>query len=466
MAAPATVSSESTHERTTGRAAGKVSVDDDLQARRPAGVVCRKSIRAGCSGGETFLVISLYVPAPAFRVGVRPHPQGLSSPKTELALHSWEKIARAYHGGVSAPNPRRRLDGRRDSLSGRGRASCRHPDTREQPRTKLLLASAGAFAFVLSALKIPSVTGSCSHPTGTGLGAVLFGPSVMAVLGAIVLLFQALLLAHGGLTTLGANIMSMAVVGPWVAYGVFRLTRSLGGALDHRGLSGGDAGRSGDLSDDLRPTGAGLSRSGQRLPGRADQVRRRLRPDPDPAGRDRGSADRDRGQSVDPVQPRRSRCDWPSPTEARNDTDQSAAARRRAGAGHSAAAAAGDQGARRALRRRGRPGRGGDHRRQSGLTTPGSRHCGNRRAARSRACCSPCKPHWAPDCSATTWVCGAVRPSGARGAIASARRPMLAIDRHAWTNRWRSHHPGERLLLAGRRSAARQSRCPRSPPAP
>jgi cobalt/nickel transport system permease protein len=26
---------------------------------------------------------------------------------------------------------------------------------------------------------------------------------------------------------------------------------------------------------------------------------------------------------------------------------------------------------------------------------------------------------------------------------------MLAIDRYAWTNRWREHHPGERLLLAG-----------------
>jgi cobalt/nickel transport system permease protein len=100
--------------------------------------------------------------------------------------------------------------------------------TTEHPRTKLLLASAGAFAFVLSALKIPSVTGSCSHPTGTGLGSILFGPPVMAVLGAIVLLFQALLLAHGGLTTLGANIVSMAVVGPWVAYGCFRLTRPLG----------------------------------------------------------------------------------------------------------------------------------------------------------------------------------------------------------------------------------------------
>ncbi|MGF1639640.1 MAG: energy-coupling factor ABC transporter permease [Rhodospirillales bacterium] len=99
------------------------------------------------------------------------------------------------------------------------------------PETKLLLAAAGAFAFVLSALKIPSVTGSCSHPTGTGLGAVLFGPGVMTVLGTIVLLFQALLLAHGGLTTLGANVFSMAVVGPYVAYGLFRLVRGAGGSL-------------------------------------------------------------------------------------------------------------------------------------------------------------------------------------------------------------------------------------------
>lgn len=89
---------------------------------------------------------------------------------------------------------------------------------REYPETRLLLGASGAFAFVLSALKIPSVTGSCSHPTGVGLGAVLFGPSVMTILGGIVLLFHALLLAHGGLTTLGANIFSMAVVGPWTAW--------------------------------------------------------------------------------------------------------------------------------------------------------------------------------------------------------------------------------------------------------
>lgn len=99
------------------------------------------------------------------------------------------------------------------------------------PQSKLLLAACGAFAFVLSALKLPSVSGSCSHPTGTGLGAILFGPSVMAVLGSLVLLFQALLLAHGGITTLGANVFSMAIAGPWVAYGVFKLLRSTGATL-------------------------------------------------------------------------------------------------------------------------------------------------------------------------------------------------------------------------------------------
>lgn len=95
-------------------------------------------------------------------------------------------------------------------------------------RAVTLLAMAGAFVFVLSSLKIPSVTGSCSHMTGTGLGAILFGPSTMSILGIIVLIFQAVLLAHGGLTTLGANTFSMAVAGPFVSYAVFKLAQSMG----------------------------------------------------------------------------------------------------------------------------------------------------------------------------------------------------------------------------------------------
>lgn len=93
---------------------------------------------------------------------------------------------------------------------------------KENPDTKMMLGLSGAFAFVLSALKIPSVTGSCSHPTGVGLGTVLFGPFAMSIVGFIVLLFQSLLLAHGGLTTLGANAFSMAVVGPLIAYAVYK----------------------------------------------------------------------------------------------------------------------------------------------------------------------------------------------------------------------------------------------------
>ena len=101
----------------------------------------------------------------------------------------------------------------------------------ENPEQRMLLGVAAAFTFVLSALKLPSVTGSCSHPTGTGLGALLFGPAAMAPIGLVVLLFQALLLAHGGLTTLGANLFSMAIVGPFVAYGLFRACRAAGLSL-------------------------------------------------------------------------------------------------------------------------------------------------------------------------------------------------------------------------------------------
>ena len=89
-------------------------------------------------------------------------------------------------------------------------------------REKMTLALAGAFIFILSALKIPSVTGSSSHPTGVGLSAILYGPFVTSILGTIVLIFQAGLLAHGGFTTLGANTFSMAIAGPIVSYLIYK----------------------------------------------------------------------------------------------------------------------------------------------------------------------------------------------------------------------------------------------------
>jgi cobalt/nickel transport system permease protein len=98
----------------------------------------------------------------------------------------------------------------------------------EKPELRMLLGLAGGFIFVLSALKIPSVTGSSSHPTGTGIGTILFGPFVVTILGTIALLFQATLLAHGGYSTLGANSWSMAIGGPLAGWGVWKLLRRSG----------------------------------------------------------------------------------------------------------------------------------------------------------------------------------------------------------------------------------------------
>ncbi len=94
-------------------------------------------------------------------------------------------------------------------------------------RSLILLAMSGAFIFVISSLKIPSVTGSCSHMTGTGLGTILFGVPVTSILALIVLIFQALLLAHGGITTLGANDFSMGIAGPILTLCLYRLGQKL-----------------------------------------------------------------------------------------------------------------------------------------------------------------------------------------------------------------------------------------------
>ena len=89
---------------------------------------------------------------------------------------------------------------------------------------RVLLAASAAFLFTLSSLRLPSLTGSSSHPTGTAVGTYLFGPLVMPALALITLVFQALLLAHGGLTTLGANLFSLGIVGPCVTWIVLRLS--------------------------------------------------------------------------------------------------------------------------------------------------------------------------------------------------------------------------------------------------
>jgi cobalt/nickel transport system permease protein len=86
-----------------------------------------------------------------------------------------------------------------------------------------LLGLMAAVVFIISCMPIPVPSaGTCSHPCGTGLAAILVGPLLTVVISAVALLIQALFLAHGGLSTLGADIVSMGVAGSFVGYFIFK----------------------------------------------------------------------------------------------------------------------------------------------------------------------------------------------------------------------------------------------------
>ena len=94
--------------------------------------------------------------------------------------------------------------------------------SRTMPEFKALVALVGAAVFIISCMPIPVPTaGTCSHPCGTGLGAILIGPGPTIVVASISLLLQALFMAHGGLTTLGADIVSMGIAGALSGYCAF-----------------------------------------------------------------------------------------------------------------------------------------------------------------------------------------------------------------------------------------------------
>ncbi|HEY9205294.1 MAG TPA: energy-coupling factor ABC transporter permease [Candidatus Methanoperedens sp.] len=102
------------------------------------------------------------------------------------------------------------------------------------PRISLL----GAVVFVISVWHIPvPVTGSSSHPVGTPLAAIIIGPFAAVVISAIALFFQAFV-AHGGLTTIGANTFSMGVVGAFGGYIVYRFFKNLSPLWFSAGMAG------------------------------------------------------------------------------------------------------------------------------------------------------------------------------------------------------------------------------------
>lgn len=91
------------------------------------------------------------------------------------------------------------------------------------PRLSLI----GAVVFVISVWHIPvPVTGSSSHPVGTPMASIIIGPFATVVISAIALFFQSFV-AHGGLTTIGANTFSMGIVGSFGGYFVYRFLKNI-----------------------------------------------------------------------------------------------------------------------------------------------------------------------------------------------------------------------------------------------
>ena len=91
---------------------------------------------------------------------------------------------------------------------------------------KPLVGLMAAAVFIISCMPIPVPTaGTCSHPCGTGMSGILLGPAISVLVASVALLIQALFLSHGGLSTLGGNIVSMGVMGSYVGYLTFRALR-------------------------------------------------------------------------------------------------------------------------------------------------------------------------------------------------------------------------------------------------
>ncbi|MGC8762988.1 MAG: cobalt transporter CbiM [Acidobacteriota bacterium] len=96
-----------------------------------------------------------------------------------------------------------------------------------------LLALGAAFTFLVMMFNVPIPGGTTGHAVGSVLVAVLLGPWAAVVAVSVSLLIQALLFGDGGITALGANCLTMAVVMPFTGWWVYRLLAG-GAAPDSR----------------------------------------------------------------------------------------------------------------------------------------------------------------------------------------------------------------------------------------
>jgi cobalt/nickel transport system permease protein len=95
-----------------------------------------------------------------------------------------------------------------------------------------LVAVLAAGIFALQSFNLPVSMGTSGHLVGGALAAIILGSPFAAIfILALVLIVQGVLFGDGGLTTMGANIINMGVIGGFVGFytfkGLMRMTKSM-----------------------------------------------------------------------------------------------------------------------------------------------------------------------------------------------------------------------------------------------
>jgi cobalt/nickel transport system permease protein len=94
-----------------------------------------------------------------------------------------------------------------------------------------LMAVLAAGIFAIQAMNIPIPWGTSGHMVGAALIAIIFfSPWAAVLVLSIVLILQALIFGDGGITSLGANIFNMGVIGGFVGFYAYKTFKRIGRA--------------------------------------------------------------------------------------------------------------------------------------------------------------------------------------------------------------------------------------------
>ena len=100
---------------------------------------------------------------------------------------------------------------------------------RDNPSSSVIMAGATSLLFAATLLPLPvPVVGATSHICLTPMLALVVGVRRIVWATFFVLLLQAVFFAHGGITTLGVNSLTLGLVGPLTTVGLSAVFRKLG----------------------------------------------------------------------------------------------------------------------------------------------------------------------------------------------------------------------------------------------